>query len=217
MVSSTETRAKLTAGSSNEAIYQMVLKALEPIGKVGTIVDVGCGQGNLHPYVKNIGDRYIGVDVVRYEGFPSDREFRCVNLDSGKVDLPDSCAEIVCSVETIEHLENPRAFVRELFRLVKPKGIVIITTPNQLSLLSKLTLVLKNQFNAFQEASGLYPAHITALLEIDLIRIFTECGLRDIQIPYSNQGRIPFTSKNWHTFFQGQAFSDNLLCIGKSV
>ncbi len=217
MVGNTETRAKLTAGSSNETIYQMVLKALEPIAKGGTIVDVGCGQGNLLTYVKNICDRYIGVDVVRYEGFPSDREFRCVNLDSGKVDLPDSCAEIVCSVETIEHLENPRAFVRELSRLVKPNGIVVITTPNQLSLLSKLTLILKNQFNAFQEAPGLYPAHITALLEIDLIRIFTECGLSDIQIFYSNQGRIPFTSKNWHTFSQGQAFSDNLLCIGKAI
>ena len=157
MVGNTETRAKLTAGSSNETIYQMVLKALEPIAKGGTIVDVGCGQGNLLTYVKNICDRYIGVDVVRYEGFPSDREFRCVNLDSGKVELPDNCAEIVCSVETIEHLENPRAFVRELSRLVKPNGIVVITTPNQLSLLSKLTLILKNQFNAFQEAPGSIP------------------------------------------------------------
>jgi ubiquinone/menaquinone biosynthesis C-methylase UbiE len=195
MVGNTETRAKLTAGSSNETIYQMVLKALEPIAKGGTIVDVGCGQGNLLTYVKNICDRYIGVDVVRYEGFPSDREFRCVNLDSGKVELPDNCAEIVCSVETIEHLENPRAFVRELSRLVKPNGIVVITTPNQLSLLSKLTLILKNQFNAFQDSLGLYTAHITALLEIDLIRIFAECGLIDIQVAYSNQGRIPFTSK----------------------
>lgn len=114
---STEARAELSGGFNTKAIYQMVLRTLEPIVKGGTIVDVGCGQGNLLIYVKNICDRYIGVDVVRYEGFPSDQEFRCVNLDSGKVDLPDSCAEIVCSVETIEQLENPRAFVRELVSL----------------------------------------------------------------------------------------------------
>jgi hypothetical protein len=93
---------------------------------------------------------------------------------------------------------------------------VIVTTPNQLSLLSKLTLVLKNQFNAFQEAPGLYPAHITALLEIDLIRIFTECGLTNIKTDFTNQGRLPFTPWHWPTRcgFQGRAFSDNVLCLG---
>ena len=106
--------------------------------------------------------------------------------------------------------------MRELVRLTKPGDWVIVTTANQLSLLSKLTLVLKNQFNAFQEAPGLYPAHIIALLEIDLIRIAKERGLTDIKTDYSNQGRIPFTA--WHWFknlgFRGRTFSDNVLCIG---
>jgi len=115
--------------------------------------------------------------------------------------LPDGFADIVCSVETIEHLENPRAFVRELVRLVKPNGLVMVTTPNQLSLLSKLTLLIKNEFNAFQSSPDCYPTHITALLEIALIRIFQECGLNEIKVDYSNQGRIPFTDKNWYKFF----------------
>jgi 2-polyprenyl-3-methyl-5-hydroxy-6-metoxy-1,4-benzoquinol methylase len=221
----TEARAKLSEGSSDQAIYEMVLAQLRAelkselriAQKFGTLVDVGCGQGNLFPYMQTLCDRYIGVDVIKYVGFPENHEFRSVNLDSGKIDLPDSCAEVVCSVETIEHLENPRAFVRELVRLAKPNGLVIITTPNQLSFLSKLTLVLKNEFNAFQASPGLYPSHITALLEIDLTRIFAECGLSNIQISYSNQGRIPFTSKNWHRVFQGKSFSDNLLCMGCKV
>jgi hypothetical protein len=86
-------------------------------------------------------------------------------------------------------------------------------------LLSKLTLILKNQFNAFQEAPGLYPAHITALLEIDLIRIFTECSLTDIKIDYTNSGRMPFTPWHWpkNLGFSGRAFSDNILCVGKKL
>jgi SAM-dependent methyltransferase len=219
MTISTDIRAKLSEGSSSEAIYQMVVRVLDREShqrnlKPNIIVDVGCGRGNLYSHVKAKCDRYFGVDVFKYEDFPQSLEFKTVNLDSGKVDLPESFADVICSVETIEHLENPRAFVRELVRLVKPNGLIIVTTPNQLSLLSKLTLILKNQFNAFQEAPGLYPAHITALLEIDLIRIFTECGLSDIQVAYSNQGRIPFTSRNWHTLFHGRAFSDNLICTG---
>ena len=75
----------------------------------------------------------------------------------------------------------------------------MVTTPNQLSLLSKLTLVLKNQFNAFQDSS--YPAHLTALLEIDLRRIATECGLADVAIAYSQQGRIPGTARHYPSVF----------------
>ncbi len=109
--------------------------------------------------------------------------------------------------------------MRELVRLTKPGGLVIVTTPNQLSLLSKLTFILKNQFNAFQQAPGLYPAHITALLEIDFIRIATECKLSDFEINYSNYGRIPFTPWHWpkKLGFHGCTFSDNILLVGSKL
>ncbi|HEY9651910.1 MAG TPA: methyltransferase domain-containing protein [Coleofasciculaceae cyanobacterium] len=213
-----ETRAKQSHGASGDAIYEMVARALagQNFGQ-GVLVDVGCGVGKLWPFVCDHVERYIGVDTVRYEDFPSEIEFIRFDLDSGKVPLADGFADVVCAVETIEHLENPRAFVRELVRLTKPGGLVIVTTPNQLSLLSKLTLVLKHQFNAFQDAPGLYPAHITALLEIDLIRIFIECGLTDIRTDFSNQGRMPFTRWHWPKSFgfRGRMFSDNILCVGR--
>jgi 2-polyprenyl-3-methyl-5-hydroxy-6-metoxy-1,4-benzoquinol methylase len=220
-----ETRARQSHGISNSAIYEMVARAIaQRHCGGGVLVDVGCGAGNLRSFVWGESsdakgyccDRYLGVDAVRYESFPADAEFLPLDLDSGNVPLADGFADVVCAVETIEHLENPRAFMRELVRLTKPGGWVIVTTPNQLSLLSKLTLVLKNQFSAFQEAPGLYPAHITALLEIDLIRIAKECGLTNINTEYSNQGRLPFTPWHWpeRLGFRGRTFSDNLLCMG---
>ncbi len=212
-----ETRARLSVGASSAAIYEMVARAVaQRHAGGGVLVDVGCGKGNLWPFVRERFDRYIGVDAVRYDGLPVEAEFIRHDLDAGIVPWPDGVADVVCSVETIEHLENPRAFMRELVRLAKPGGWAIVTTPNQLSLLSKMTLVLKNQFNAFQEAAGLYPAHITALLEIDLIRIATECGLSEVKIDYSNQGRMPFASWHWPKSlgFRGRAFSDNVLCAG---
>lgn len=212
-----ETRARQSHGASSDAIYEMVTRTISGRHRGGgVLVDVGCGAGKLRSFVGRQCDRYIGVDAIRYEDFPTEADFISLDLDTGNVPLADAFADVVCAVETIEHLENPRAFVRELVRLIKPGGMVIITTPNQLSLLSKLTFVLKNQFNAFQEAPGLYPAHVTALLEIDLIRIFTECGLTNINIDFTNQGRIPFMSWHWPESlgFQGRAFSDNVLCVG---
>ena len=210
-------RAKQSLGGSSDPVYQMVNRAINQLDSGGVLVDVGCGSGRLWSFVSDRVDRYLGVDVIRYEVLPDAIEFIPFDLDSGKVSLADGSADLVCAIEVIEHLENPRAFVRELVRLAKPGGVVIVTTPNQLSLLSKLTLILKNQFNAFQDAPGLYPAHITALLEIDLIRIFTESGLTDIQINYSNVGRMPFTPWHWPKSLGlgDRTFSDNLLCIGQ--
>ena len=121
----------------------------------------GAVPANLWSYLGLRFDRYVGVDVVRYDGLPEEIEFYQIDLDTGRAPLPDAAGDVVVAVETIEHLENPRAFVRELTRLAKPGGWLIVTTPNQLSLLSKMTLILKNQFNAFQ--AGSYPAHLTAL------------------------------------------------------
>ncbi len=206
-------RAHLSQGMSSNPLYQMVSKILsQRHSKGGILVDIGCGEGNLWKFVCKYFEQYIGVDCVDYKNFDYKNEFVLCDLDAEKIQLADNCADVVISIETIEHLENPRFFVRELTRLAKPGGLIIITTPNQLSLLSKLTLLMKNQFNAFQEAPGLYPAHITHLLEIDLVRIGKECGLEQIQISYTNRGRIPFSNYYWpeRLGFVGRSFSDNI-------
>ena len=214
-----EARARQSLGTSDTAIYEMVATALKERGVAGgTLVDVGCGAGQLWPYLRRQFARYVGVDVVRYEGFPADAEFTQVDLDMGKVSLPDESVDAVAAIETIEHLENPRAFMRELVRLAKPGGWVVVTTPNQLSLLSLLTLVTKHRFNAFQDVH--YPAHLTALLEVDLRRVADECGLRDVATNYSLEGRIAFTSRHYPKFLARRfprACSDNLLLIGRKL
>lgn len=216
-VADIEARAKLSAGSSNEAIYRAVAIALAERGvRGGAIIDVGCGVGNLFPFVREQFSRYVGADAVRYDGFPLGAEFIQVDLDSGRVPLPDGAGDVVAAVETIEHLENPRAFARELTRLCRPGGWVIVTTPNQLSLLSKLTLVLSNEFNAFRATS--YPAHLTALLEVDLRRIAAECGWTEVAVRYSCQGRVPGTARRWpRSLSRGfpRALSDNVLVVGR--
>lgn len=221
---SLQDRTVVTAGASSDAVYRAAVELLEEIGaRAGTLVDVGCGAAAFRSYLGNLCKRYIGADAARHAGLPPDTELIQVDLDSGRADLPDGFADVVTSLETIEHLENPRALVRELVRLVKPGGWVLVTTPNQLSVLSKLGLILKNEFVHFQERPGLYPAHISALLEVDLVRIFRENGLQDVRVRYTGVGRMPFSARSWPRALssrggaRGQAFSDNVLIAAQKV
>ncbi len=212
-----EARARQSEGSSDAAIYYMVAEVLRAHHKGGgLLVDVGCGSGQLWSVVQEDFARYVGVDVVRYAGFPEAADFHLDDLDLGRTSLPDECADVVAAVETIEHLENPRAFMRELVRLAKPGACLVVTTPNQLSLLSLFTLVIKKRFSAFQDVH--YPAHLTALLDVDLKRIAAECGLIDVHIVYSLQGRLVLTPWHYPRFLAQvfpRALSDNLLLIGR--
>jgi 2-polyprenyl-3-methyl-5-hydroxy-6-metoxy-1,4-benzoquinol methylase len=175
------------------------------------LLDVGGGAGRLQTFVKEFVDRYVVVDLIRYEQLDPAVEFAKVDLETGRLPFPDGAADIVAAIEVIEHLENPRAFARELTRVTRPGGLIVVTTPNQLSFLSKLTLVLKNHFNAFGPKS--YPAHLSALLEIDLLRIAQECGLSSASIRYTNSGRIPGTRWHWPWPLRGRMFSDNVAMV----
>ena len=217
-----EQRALETLGGSSDAVYRMVERAVRASGVArGTLVDVGCGRGALHARLREAYARYVGVDVVRHEGFPTDAELVLMNLDAGKLPLADASADVVVCAETIEHVENPRLLMRELVRIARPGGYIFVTTPNQLSLASLLCLLGRGQFQWFQRAPGLYPAHITALLPIDLERIAGECGLEQIALEYSALGRVPFSARAWPAGVgaprgpRGRLFSDNVLVRGR--
>ena len=117
----------------------------------GRLVDVGCGSAGLWRLLAPRFDSYCGLDAVRYDGFPVDAEFCQVDLDAARWPVAPGEADVVAAVETIEHLENPWAFMRALVDLARPGGWIMVTTPNQLSVLSVATLIVKRRFSSFQD------------------------------------------------------------------
>jgi 2-polyprenyl-3-methyl-5-hydroxy-6-metoxy-1,4-benzoquinol methylase len=212
-----EARARQSLGASSEAIHRMVAAALERHGINGIrVFDVGCGHGALHAAVKNRFAEYHGLDAVRYTGLPDGSAFTRIDLDAAIWPVAPGSGDLVAAIETIEHLENPWAFVRQMAALAAPGGWVVVTTPNQLSLLSLLTLVAKRRFSAFQDAH--YPAHRTALLENDLCRMAEASGLSVIEIGYSAHGRIPMTGVHYPAAMSRRwpgRLSDNVMIVAR--
>jgi SAM-dependent methyltransferase len=215
-----QARALLSGGASQEAIYRMVERELHCRGALGgQLIDVGCGAGNLWRYLVRKGallDDYIGIDAVKYPDFPRRSRFLQADFDLAPGQLPAQAGDIVVAIETIEHLENPRSFVRVLVGLAKPGGWIAITTPNQRSLASTICLLARGEFSQFQKTGlGGYPAHITALLPSDLVKIAEENLLTDVAIAYSDCGRIPFTNRNWPRPLGGSLFSDTVMLLAR--
>jgi 2-polyprenyl-3-methyl-5-hydroxy-6-metoxy-1,4-benzoquinol methylase len=211
-----EQRARLSLGTSHQRIYQTVADLLAARGAAGVLADVGCGTGDLWEALRGRFQSCIGVDAVRYDGLAADVEFHAADLDAVSLPLADASVDVAAAVEVIEHLDNPRRFVRELARIVRPGGWVVVTTPNQLSALSLLTLVVKGRFSAFQD--DMYPAHRTALLEVDLRRMLTDCGLRDLDVAFTGLGRLPLSG--WHypdavAKLAPRRLSDNVVVAGR--
>jgi SAM-dependent methyltransferase len=216
IATATRDRARASLGQSDDAIYGRAVEVLRQMGAAGVIADIGCGRGRLKTALGSIAADYIGVDAVRYPEFPSDVPFYEADLDREPLPFPDRSVDAAVALETIEHLENPRRFVRELARITRSGGVVLVSTPNQLSGLSLLALLARQRFAAFQDRD--YPAHLTALLPIDLQRIGAECGLRSPRIAYSERGRILLTP--WHyprpvSRLVPRLLSDNVFLAGR--
>jgi len=211
-----ETRARQSLGASNDVIYSAAANALRRRGAHGRVLDVGCGAGGLRPFLHDIIESYAGVDAIQYEGLAPGIAFIRADLNRDPIPVPDHSVDVAISVETIEHLENPRAFVRELVRIAKPGGWIVVTTPNQRSLVSLGALLLKGHFSAFGGPN--YPAHQTALLDTDLSRIAAENGLCDVSIEFTCVGRMPLSSLRYPLLLSRlfrRTMSDNVLLIAR--
>ena len=180
-----------------------------------SILDIGCGKGRFGEFLRQTYKACLdGMDIVSYEGFCAGAYDHLIlaNLND-PVKASDSLLyDMIFAIEVIEHLENPRAFVRFCTSLLISSGKLIVTTPNVNAVSSLLTFTFQGHFRDFRDGIGMYPAHLSPVIPLDAKRIVQECGLQMISIDYSNNGRIPFTTKTYQRFvpfLKGKLFSDN--------
>ena len=211
-----DARLRQTLGRSADPIHAAAADALRRRGVRGHLVDLGCGTGRLRAFLDEVSTTYLGVDAMRHAGFPAEVPFLAADLNRTPIALPNDAADAIAAVETIEHLENPRAFCREIVRLLKPGGWLVVTTPNQRSAVSLGSLLVKGHFAEFQDNN--YPAHQTALLDTDLRRIAAENGLDQVAIEFTHVGRVPFTARHYPSSVARvfpRVCSDNVLLVAR--
>lgn len=143
-------RAPTTKGLSNPRTTEAVQTLLAELDwSRARVADVGAGRGH---FCAVLGEelRARGLEPHAHLA-PCDRHpesfqyapVPCARVaPDGRLPYADGSCDAVVSIEVIEHVEDPFAFLRELARIARPGARVIVTTPNVLSLPSRVrTLV----------------------------------------------------------------------------
>ena len=213
--------SQLSGGVSSEPIKSLILSVLDGERADGSLLDVGAGTGDLLTRLHALStfDRLAGVDLLpRPPALPPEIGWHQQDLNDD-IEAGGPFDTVVCA-ETIEHLENPRHVFRSLRRLVRPGGLLVLTMPNQESIRSYAGLIFAGHFTHFLGAC--YPAHITALVRLDLSRLCAESGFGPPSFRFTDDGAIPRLARvHWQQvsfgLLRGRLFSDNVCLVARAT
>lgn len=163
-----------------DGTHAAVLACLREVAPLqGDLLDAPCGAGALAQAAGALGFTPHGVDVVRHPRLLlPEASLTVADLDRG-VPFADGAFDVVLSVEGIEHLGSPRAFVTELARVLRPGGRLILSTPNVLSVRSRWRWLTRGHHRHFTpDARGRFSSdHLHAVDYHLMHRLLDEAGL----------------------------------------
>lgn len=109
-------------------------------GERPRVLDVGCATGALLCALRDRGWDCLGVEISAAQAEYGRKRYG-LEIIEGTLEsaaLPDRSFEFIHASHLIEHLNDPRSFLREVRRILKPEGFLILTTPNADGLQARL-------------------------------------------------------------------------------
>lgn len=166
---------------------RITLKRLGRFKRKGRLLEIGCATGFLLDEARKLGWEVYGVEPSRW-GVDYARGKLGINVFHGV--LKDAAFEknffaAVVLQDTIEHLSDPKSVLIEIRQILKPDGILCISTPNIDSLISK---VLKSYW------WGINQAHLYYFTKHTLFKMLDAAGFCSIKC--ASHPRI-FSFKYW--------------------
>lgn len=114
-------------------------------GRPARVLDVGAGQGALALALRDAGYEVSACDM--YPELFKAPGIECRRVDAhGALPYDDASFDLVTAYEVVEHLESHRGLFAEVSRTLRPGGLFVFTTPNIMSLQSRLRFLTTGCF-----------------------------------------------------------------------
>ncbi len=144
------------------------------------ILDLGCGVGEGTSFLSNHDPRLsiLGIDIsfdsIHYARQNSPGKNLCFAcMDITNLAIKDSTFDAIVSIEVIEHITDVKRYLGEAYRVLKPGGLLFLTTPNRLI--------------SSPAPSSLWPDHVVEYspseLDAVLSNYFSNCELFGESVP----------------------------------
>ncbi|NQT46241.1 MAG: class I SAM-dependent methyltransferase [Candidatus Omnitrophica bacterium] len=128
-----------SCSAKEEEMFKETLSLINRIATKGKLLDIGCGKGEFLALAKESGWEACGVEtsggLADYSRKRYDLKIENVPLE--KVKYPDKHFDIITLNMVLEHIDEPNDLIKEVYRISKEDGAVIIEVPNTNSLLLK--------------------------------------------------------------------------------
>jgi len=178
--------------------YGRVKKILKWIdfSKSSKILDLGCYFGLQSYYLasQNLKIQVTAIDIVpefieiakKYNKLPN-INYKCQDLLTLK---EKNKYDYVIFLETIEHVDSPKEYLKKMFELLRPGGYLLISTPNALGL-TNILLNIKRFFTGMgyiekePRGTGTEADHIYVWDKLTLFRLLNRCGFEYSDFVYS--------------------------------
>lgn len=198
-MSMTETAARAPQELAVPGTHARVVALMQlevPAG--GRVLDIGAGEGALSKRLLE-----AGFQVEACELYPEMFKVPgvvCRQVDAtGELPYEDNSLDAAVAVEVVEHLESHRMLFTEAARVLKPGGKLLFTTPNILSLKSRIRFLFTGYFYSF---GPLDPAehnpvrqHIAPFTLDRYQFLLHRCGLR---LARASTDKIQNSSRFWY-------------------
>ncbi len=146
------------------------------------VLDLPCGTGALTQMLLDGGVEAVSADLDP-TSFVVPRH-SCVRADlNARLPFEDGEFDAMACIEGIEHIENPHLLAREANRILRMGGRVYVSTPNVLSLRSRLSMIEVDAATGGEKPI----AHINPVGFLELRYIFSRWGFRVDEVQTNRQ------------------------------
>lgn len=158
-------------------------------------LDIGAGHGDLISLLRGQGlvTQSVACDYTPDLMSLADVPVSVINLNTQPLPFADASFDLVTCTEVIEHLEHYRETMREVYRVLRPQGGFVVTTPNILNLKSRIRFLIFGFYNLFGPLHTLESelhstgGHINPVSSFYLSHALLDAGFTDLELSIDKQ------------------------------
>lgn len=109
-------------------------KLLNQIGYTPYALEIGCGFGAMSEFFQNYCDELLVLDISQVLACRTSTKLglSACTADAKRLPFVDNSWDLIVTSECVEHTGDPQQAIREMLRILKPGGNLVLTTPNRL-------------------------------------------------------------------------------------